>query len=145
MGPRAPEGERPRRRKEKRAIGSDPQVERAVVDWMTAEPKPEHLGRTTRPAGAGQARGHPPAARLRIALRETLRDPAAFTALKGRSSTTRPLRTIGDVMLGLPTKDAADFLTSHISDAGCRRRQAARLRRTRQPLRRRGQGASSRS
>ena len=46
---------------------------------------------------------------LRIALRETLRDPAAWTALKASSSTTRWSASWPTSSLGLPTKDAADF------------------------------------
>jgi putative heme-binding domain-containing protein len=98
-----------------RKIGGNPQVSRAVADWMTADPKPEHLPEIlgnlalVKPADTHLIHA------WRIALRETLRDPAAFTALKGTTLDDRMKRVVAEVMLGLPTKDAADFLTANLS------------------------------
>ena len=95
--------------------GGNGQVGRAIADWMTADPKPEHL-----PEVLGNLeRVKPEDTHLRhawrIALRETLRDPAAFTALKGMRLNDGMRRVVADVLLGLPTKDAADYLTAHLS------------------------------
>jgi putative heme-binding domain-containing protein len=99
-----------------RKIGDDPQVERAVVDWMTADPKPEHLGellaRLEHVAPQDTHLRHA----IRIALRETLRDPAALRALKGMKLSDSMQRQAAGVMLGLPTTDAADYITAHLKE-----------------------------
>ena len=82
---------------------------------MTADPKPQHLGELL-----ARLEHVPPADThlrhaIRIALRDTLRDPAAWTALKAMTLGDKMVRLVGDVMPGLPTKDAADFLTTHLS------------------------------
>jgi putative heme-binding domain-containing protein len=100
---------------EVRNAGGDPQVSRAVADWMTTDPKPAHLDEIL----GNLAVVNPEDTHLlhawRIALRETLRDPAAFTALKATSLDDKMKRLVAGVMLGLPTKDAADYLTSNLS------------------------------
>ena len=95
----------------------------AIVDWMTADPKPEHLpellARLERVKPEDTHLRHA----IRIALRETLRDPAALTALGPAEFNDAELRAVADVMLGLPTKDAADFLAG-APQGPDRRRQA---------------------
>ena len=111
-------GERERLKEviEVRKIGEHPQLDRAEVDWMTADPKSEHLGDLLRRLEQVKPEDTHLRHATRIALRETLRDPAAFTALKGMKIDDGMQRTIADVMLGLPSKDAADYLTANLSN-----------------------------
>jgi putative heme-binding domain-containing protein len=100
----------------------NPQVLRAMADWMTAVPKPENLGELLTTLEKVPAADTHLRHALRIALRETLRDPAAFTALKAMRLNDAAQRMIADIILGLPTPVAAEYLTNHIaglaSDAG---------------------------
>jgi putative heme-binding domain-containing protein len=111
------EGQRERVKEveEVRKIDGDPQFNRAVADWMTAVPKaenlPELLGNLDRVPAEDTHLHHA----LRIALRETLRDPAAITALKAMKLDDKTLRAVADVFTGLPTKDAADYLTANLA------------------------------
>jgi putative heme-binding domain-containing protein len=100
----------------------DPQVDRAIVDGMTADPKSKNLGELlSRLEHVNPQDTHLRHA-IRIALRETLRDPAAFTALKGMKLDDRALHDVAGVMLGLPTTDSADYVTASLkklaADAG---------------------------
>jgi putative heme-binding domain-containing protein len=116
-----PERERVKEARD-RVIGGHPQVERAIADWMTADPKPENLDEIIARLAAVPAADTHLRHAIRIALRETLRDPAAWTMLKAMKLEDKMVRLVGDVMPGLPTKDAADYLTTHLSllatDAG---------------------------
>ena len=108
--------------KEARQIGANPQVERAIVDWMTADPKPEHLGELLARLEHVNPQDTHLRHAIRIALRETLRDPAAFTALKGMKLNDPMQQAVAGIMLGLPTKEAADYLATNLpkltADAG---------------------------
>lgn len=113
------EPERERLKKEiaeVRKIGGDPQVERAIVDWMTADPKPEHLGELLSRLERVNPQDTHLRHAIRIALRETLRDPAALRALKGTKVSEAMQRQVAGVMLGLPTTDAADYITAHLPE-----------------------------
>jgi putative heme-binding domain-containing protein len=91
---------------------------RAAADWMTAVPKPENLPAILAALEHVFASDTHLRHSVRIALRETLRDPAAWTALKGMKLDDAMVRLVGDIMPGLPTKDAADFLTTHLATLG---------------------------
>src|SRR5262245_61591863 len=91
------------------------QVGRAAADWMTAVPKAENLPALLRALEDVLPRDTHLRHAVRIAVRETLRDPAAWTALKGMKLDDDLIRLVGDIMPGLPTKDAADFLTTHLA------------------------------
>jgi putative heme-binding domain-containing protein len=94
----------------------DPQVDRAVVDWMTFDPKPEHLGELLSRLEHVDPQDTHLRHAIRIALRETLRDPAGLRALKGMKLSDAMQRQVAGVMLGLPTTDAADYITTHLGD-----------------------------
>jgi len=98
------------------------QLSRAVADWMTVVPEAENVlplvqAIATTPKGDDHLRHA-----RRIALRETLRDPAAWTKLKGMELDDKMTRLVAEVALGLQTRDSAEFLTTHIKalsgDAG---------------------------
>lgn len=95
---------------EKRSLVKWPQAARAAMDWMTTDPKSNHLsdllsGLEKVPATDTHLRHA-----LRVALRETLRNPSAMGDLKRMAPADEKLAMIADVLLGLPTKDAADYL-----------------------------------
>jgi putative heme-binding domain-containing protein len=88
---------------------------RACADYMTAVPKAENL-----PVLVSALREVPAADThlrhaIRIALRETLRDPSAWPKLKDLNLKDPMVRAIADVVTGVPSKDAADYLTTHLS------------------------------
>ncbi len=96
-----------------------PQVGRAIADGLTAVPHLDSVstlvkGLKNSPAGDTHLRQA-----LRIALRECLRDANAWKELKVEATM---LPTIADVATGLPTPEAAAFLSDHLteltSDAG---------------------------
>jgi len=88
---------------------------RAAADWMTAVPKAENLPALLRALEDVLPRDSHLRHAVRIATRETLRDPAAWTALKGVKLDDELVRLVGDIMPGLPSKDAADFLAAHLA------------------------------
>jgi putative membrane-bound dehydrogenase-like protein len=88
---------------------------RAAADWMTAVPKAENLPALLRALEDVLPRDTHLRHSVRIATRETLRDPAAWTALKAMKLDDDMVRLVSDLMPGLPTKDAADFLTAHLA------------------------------
>jgi putative heme-binding domain-containing protein len=95
-------------------IGGDPQIARVLTDWMTAVPNAKNV-----PQLIAQLRTVPPEDThlrhaTRVALRETLRDPAGWTALKGLELDSKTLAMVADVATGLQTKDASDFLTGQL-------------------------------
>ncbi|HEX3149356.1 MAG TPA: c-type cytochrome [Gemmataceae bacterium] len=93
-----------------------PQVARAKADWMTTDPKPANLPELLKAIEKVKPEDTHLRHSLRIALRETLRDPAAFTALKAIKLKGALQRAVADVLLGLPTKDAADYLTANLAN-----------------------------
>ncbi|HVK11188.1 MAG TPA: c-type cytochrome [Gemmataceae bacterium] len=111
---RSREIERVKEAEESIKLGAS-QFSRAVADCMTAVPDKKNLEvlldglRTISPDDAHLRHA------LRIALRETLRDPGAWTVLKGMKADAVTDRLIADVALGLPTIDAADYLTNHLA------------------------------
>ncbi len=87
-----------------------PQVARAEADWMTAVPNPKNLPRLLTMLQRVPAEDTHLHHAIRIALRETLRDPAAFTALKSQKLDDKMVRALADIMPGLPTGDAGNCL-----------------------------------
>lgn len=98
------------------------QLGRAEADFMTAVPNAENVPWLLEALKGIAADDTHLRHAYRIALRETLRDPAGFTALKGQELNDNMVRLVADIMPGLPTKDAGDYLTAHLSmlasDAG---------------------------
>jgi putative heme-binding domain-containing protein len=103
------------RQKELFSVGGDGQVARAATEWMTAVPKADNLPQLV--AGLAKIPAEDSHLRhaTRIALRETLRDPAAWTALKAIKLDENSLRQVADVAIGLQSKDSADYLTSQLA------------------------------
>ena len=108
--------------KEARQIGRNPQVARAIVDWMTTDPKPEHLPELIAMLGHVEPADTHLRHAIRIALRETLRHPTAMAALRQADLAGGMQQVVADVLVGLPTKDSADYLTARLpklaGDAG---------------------------
>jgi putative heme-binding domain-containing protein len=102
--------------KEEHRIAPDGQLGRAMADWMTAVPKADNLAALLIVLEQIPATDTHLRHAARIALRETFRDPAAFTMLKGPGWNDRDRRTIADVLLGLPSKDAADYLAGRLDE-----------------------------
>ena len=95
-------------------IGGNEQLARAAAEWMTAVPKAENVLPLVKGiASTPKVDDHLRHAR-RIALRETLRDPASWTALKAMQLDDQAIGIIADVAKGLPRMDAADFLTANL-------------------------------
>jgi putative heme-binding domain-containing protein len=115
-------GERLREAEKLFKVADDGPVGRAAAEWMTVVPRPDNVTDLVADlAGDKGADTHLRHA-ARIALRETLRDPASWARLKDRNLGEREIRAIADVLPGLATPEAADFLTAHLStlatDAG---------------------------
>ncbi len=93
--------------------GDQPQVDRARVDNMTAVPDVKNLAELLNglpKITADVSLRHA----TRIALRETLRQPGAWTKLKGEKLDEAGVRTVGEIALGIGTMEAADFVTVNI-------------------------------
>lgn len=97
--------------------GSHPQVDRAHVDYMTAVPDPKNLSsllnglpKITNDVALRHA--------SRIALRQTLRQPGAWTALKAEKLDDARIRIVADIALGIPTMESAEFVTANLSTLG---------------------------
>jgi putative heme-binding domain-containing protein len=96
-------------------ISTGGQVARAGADRMTAVPDVKNLPRLLEALKTVAADDTHLRHAYRIALRETLRDPAAFTALKVQRLDDNMVRNVADIMPGLPNGDAADYLMAHLS------------------------------
>lgn len=96
-------------------LGDDPQVDRAVVDRMTTDANTENLAELLTRLELVKSEDTHLRHAIRIALRESLRDPAAIAALKNTKLDGTMQRAVADIMLGLPTKDAADYLETRLA------------------------------
>jgi putative heme-binding domain-containing protein len=107
-------GERQEEARKEFKVAGDGQVGRAAADWMSAVPRPANVNSLVEDlAGNAGADTHLRHA-TRVALRETLRLPESWTRLKGVNLDDRAIRAVADVLPGLPTPQAADFLTAHL-------------------------------
>lgn len=96
-------------------VTNEGQVGRAMAELMVVAPKPENLKELVDGLrNVSRDDSHLRHA-IRIALRATLRDPGAWTRLRDLKLDDNMVRAIADVVTGLPTMDAADYLTSHLS------------------------------
>jgi putative heme-binding domain-containing protein len=100
--------------REKSAWKNDPQTIRAWLDRATAVPNSAHLQRLLGllpqiPAGDVQMRHA-----ARIALRETLKLDATWATIRKKAPTEAEVTILADVLPGLPTPQAAEFLTGQL-------------------------------
>ncbi|WP_020470264.1 PVC-type heme-binding CxxCH protein [Zavarzinella formosa] len=94
-----------------------PQVDRALTDNMTAVPNVKNLSlllnglpKITNDVALRHS--------TRIALRETLRQPGAWTALKGEKLDEAAIRTVAEIALGIGNMQSAEFVTANLKSLG---------------------------
>ena len=92
---------------------NNPQTDRALADHMTAIPDVKNLPvllNGLAKISNDEALRHS----ARIALRQTLRQPGAWTALKGEKLDEGTIRTVAEIALGIGTMQSAEFISVHL-------------------------------